>query len=82
MKVPTVEGVHVRVDVPEPTTLVGLRVHVNPDAGINVRETVPEKPFTGLMVMVEEPDVVLLIGTVVGNAVIAKSCVVKVTVAA
>ncbi len=80
-KVPTEEGVHVRVDVPEPTTLVGLRVHVNPAAGVDVRETVLEKPFTGLMVMVEEPDVPLLIGTLVGNAVIAKSCVAKVTLA-
>ncbi len=72
---------HIRLDVPEPTTLVGLRVQVNPAAGADVRETVPEKPFTGLMVMVEEPDVVLLIGTIVGFAEIAKSCVAKVTVA-
>ncbi len=80
-KVPTEEGVHVRVDVPAPTTLAGLSVQVNPATGADVREIVPAKPFTALTVMVEEPDAPVLTGTVVGFAAIVKSWVVKVTVA-
>ncbi len=80
-KVPTWEGVHVRVEVPEPTTLVGLSVQVSPVTGADVRETGPAKPFTALIVMVEEPDVPVLTGTLVGLAAIVKSWVVKVTVA-
>ncbi len=80
-KVPTEEGVHVRVEVPEPTTLVGRRVQANPTTGAAVRETVPAKPFTALTVMVEVPEVPVLTGTLVGLAVIMKSWVVKETVA-
>jgi hypothetical protein len=70
------EGVHVRVEVPEPTTLVGPSEQEVP--ALWVRLTVPAKPFTGEMVMVELPEGEAF--TVVGFAVIVKSVGVKVTV--
>ena len=72
-----------RVEVPEPVTLVGLSVAVSP-AGVTeaVRLTVPLKPASAVTVIVEEPvPTVVEIVTVVGDAVTVKSCSVKVTVA-
>jgi hypothetical protein len=80
-KVPTKEGVHVRVEVPEPPlTLAGMSVHVSPATGADVRETVPPKLFSGLTMIVEEPDVPVLTGTLVGFATSVKSWVANVTV--
>lgn len=44
----------VRVAVPEPVTLLGVIVpQVRPDGTVSVRLTVPVKPFTAVMVIVE-----------------------------
>jgi len=62
--------------------LVGVRVHVNPAGDtVDVRATVPVKPFTGATVMVEVAAVPALTLTLVGLAVTEKSWTVKVTVA-
>jgi hypothetical protein len=67
--------VHDRVEVPDPVTLVGVRVHVRPVAGDTVaaRLTVPLKPFRAVTVTVEVPEAPARIVTVVGLAAIAKS---------
>jgi hypothetical protein len=74
---------HDSVEVPEPVTLVGVRVHVRPVAGdmLAVSETTPLKPFRAVMVIVEVPGAPPRIVTVVGLAAIVKSWTVKVTVA-
>lgn len=61
--------------------LLGVRVQVSP-AGetVDVSVTVPVNPLTGATVIVEVPDVPVLMATVVGLAVIVKSRGVKVTV--
>jgi len=55
--VPPALPLHDTVAVPEPDMDVGLIVpHVNPEAALAVRETVPVKPFTDPMVIVEVAD--------------------------
>jgi hypothetical protein len=71
-----VRNVQVRVEVPEPTTLAALREQDEP--ALWLRLTVPAKPFTGAIVMVELPEGEAF--TVVGFAVIVKSVGVNVTV--
>lgn len=73
--VPLAEGVHERVDAPEPVTLVGVKVHVRPDDGDTVaaRLTTPEKPLTAVIVIVEVPATPTVVVTVVGLAAIVKS---------
>jgi len=67
--------------VPEPVTLVGLRVAVRPDDGVAVRLTVPLNPLTAVTVMVDVPDAPTLTVMLVGLAAIVKSWTVKVTIA-
>lgn len=73
------------MEVPEAprVTLVGLREQARPVAGetVDVRLTVPVKPFTPVTVMVEVPVAPALIVTDVGLAANVKSRTVKVTVA-
>ncbi len=73
MKFPA-EPLQDRVEVPDPVTLVGLRLQARP-AGETVtdRLTVPENPFTGVMVMVEVPVAPALMVTLVGLSVMVKS---------
>jgi hypothetical protein len=70
-------------EVPEPETLVGVRVHVKPVLGetVVVRLTTPVKACNAVIVIVEVPEVPVLAGTPVGVASRVKSCTVKVTVA-
>jgi len=71
------------VEVPEPVTLVGVRVQVKPVAGetVAVRETIPLNPFRAVTVTVDVPEAPARIVTVAGLAAIVKSWTVKVTVA-
>jgi hypothetical protein len=63
-----------RVALPEPVTLVGLAVH----AVLFVDKlTMPEKPFSGVIVTVEVPALPAFTVTVVGLALIVKSWIVK-----
>jgi len=82
VKVPLTVAVHDRVEVPEPVTLVGVRVHVIPVAGliVEVKLTTPAKPFTAATVIVEVPAWLTLTATLVGLAAMVKSWTVKVTV--
>jgi len=75
--------VHDRVEVPDPVTLVGVRVQVKPVAGdtVAVRLTTPLKPCDAVMVIVDVPAVPALTVTLVGLAAIVNSCTLKVTVA-
>src|SRR5438093_2891796 len=63
-KLPLVVAVHERVEVPEPITLVGIRVHVTPVAGllVDVRLTTPANPLIGVTVIVEVPAWLTLTG--------------------
>ena len=64
------------------TMLAGVRVQVNPAGDtVEVRATVPVKPFTGATVIVDVAAVPTLTATVVGLAVTVKSWTVTVTVA-
>ena len=65
-----------RVEVPEPPVmLVGLRVQVRPAGDtVEVRATVPVKPLIGATVMVDVAVAPERIVTLVGLAVIEKSC--------
>lgn len=76
--VPVVENVHDRVDVPEPVTLVGDTVH---EVLLVARLTTPANPSRAVTVIVEVPAVPVVALTVVGLALIVKSCTVKATVA-
>jgi len=78
-----VELEQLRVEVPDPVTLVGESVHVSPVAGemLDVRETTPLNPLTAVTVIVDDPDVPDVKVTVVGLAAIVKSCTITVTVA-
>ncbi len=83
-KFPLPVEVHERLAVPEPpVTLVGVRVHVIVVAGatVAVSATVPVNPFTGVIVIVEDPAWLTLTATLVGLAAIVKSVTVNVTVA-
>jgi hypothetical protein len=66
---------HDRFEVPEPVTLVGVRVHVRPVAGfiVDVRLTTPLKPWRAVTVIVEEPWLPARPVTLVGLAVTVKS---------
>jgi len=77
-KLPLVVAVQERVEVPEPVTLVGVRVHVIPVVGliVAVRLTTPAKPLTAVMVIVEVPAWFTFTLTLVGLAAIVKSCTV------
>jgi hypothetical protein len=83
VKVPLADGVHDRVEVPEPVTLVGVRVQDRPVAGETaaVRLTTPANPLTAVTVIVEVPAVPTVVVTVVGLAAIVKSWTTKDTVA-
>ena len=49
--------VKVRVEVPLPVTVAGLKVAVTPAGRVPVdSETVPVKPFSAVMVIVVEPE--------------------------
>ena len=70
--------VQASVELPEPVTLVGLRVHA---VLLLARLTTPVNPPTAVTVMVEDAAVPALTVTLVGLAAIVKSgAVVKVTV--
>jgi hypothetical protein len=70
--------VHERVEVPEPVTLVGVRVQVKPVAGdtVAVRLTTPLKPWSAVTVIVDVPAVPAITVTLVGLAAMVKSCTV------
>jgi hypothetical protein len=64
----------VRVAVPEPPVrLVGLIDVVSPVVPLEERDTVPEKWFKGVSVMVEDPVVLALVSTIAGFEEIVKS---------
>jgi hypothetical protein len=71
------------VDVPDPATLFGVSVQVNPVAGLmlEVRLTTPAKLWIAVIVIVEVAAVPAFTVTVVGLAAIVKSWTVNVTVA-
>lgn len=76
VNVPLAEEVQERVEVPEPpVTLAGDRVQDKPVAGDTeaVRATVPVKPLTGAIVIVDVPVPPTLIATLVGLALTVKS---------
>jgi len=79
-----VELVQLRVEVPDPVTLVGLSVQVRPVVGliVDVRDTIPLKPLSAAIVIVDEapalPDANVML---VGLAVMVKSWTVTVNVA-
>lgn len=52
-KVFAVAEVHDRVAVPDPVTLVGVSVQVNPAGTVSVRATAPAKPFCPVTVIVD-----------------------------
>lgn len=76
------EPIQARVAVPEPATLVGVRVQVRPVDGDTtvVRLTTPLKPCSAATVIVEVPETPARIVTEVGLAAMVKSCTVYVTV--
>jgi hypothetical protein len=61
--------------VPDPVTLVGVSVQVNPVAGLmpEAKLTTPLKPCSAVIVTVEIPAVPALTVSVVGLATIVKS---------
>jgi hypothetical protein len=63
------------VEVPEPVTLVGVRLQVKPVAGLmlEVRLTAPANPSSADTVMVEVPEALARTVTPIGLAVIVKS---------
>ncbi len=71
--------VHDSVEVPEPVTLPGVRVHAI--VSLLVKVTTAENPFSPVTVIVDVAATLGLKLTVVGLAVIWKSWTVKVTVA-
>ena len=68
---------HDNVALPEPVTLVGDTEH---DVLLVVRLTTPAKPLTAVTVIDEVPAAPAFTVTVVGLAVIVKSCTWNVTV--
>jgi hypothetical protein len=57
VKLPLVEAVQVRLEVPEPLTLVGDRLQVIPLAGLLVvaKLTTPANPLTEVTAIVDAP---------------------------
>ena len=80
---PGVELEQLRVEVPEPVTLVGVRVQVRPVAGDTaaVSDTTPLNPLTAATVIVDDPEPGDAKVIVVGLAAMVKSCTITVTVA-
>src|SRR5262245_10655324 len=64
---------NVRVEVPDPVTEGGLKVSVTPFTGEADSETVPVNPFRAVTVTVTDPDPVLWIVRLVGEALMLKS---------
>ena len=77
------EPLQERVEVPEPVTLVGVRVQVTPVDGetTEVKLTTPLNPCRAVTVIVEVPETPARKLTEAGLAEIVKSCTVSVTVA-
>jgi len=75
VKPPVALPVHVRAEVPDVVTLVGVRVHVRPVVGeIDVeRSTLPVKPLIGATDMVDDAGVPILLVRLVGFAETEKS---------
>jgi hypothetical protein len=63
------------VEVPEPVTLVGVRVQVKPVAGLmfGVRLTTPTNPLSAVTVIVEVPETPAKTVALIGLAAIVKS---------
>ena len=63
------------VEVPEPVTLVGVRVQVKPVVGLvlEVRLTAPANPSSAATVMVEVPEAPARTEALIGLAAIVKS---------
>ena len=81
VKVLAVEPVQLRVEVPDPVTLVGVNVQVRPAGEIlDVRATTPLKPLTAATVIVDVPEPPTVKLMLVGLAEIVKSWTVTVTV--
>ena len=80
---PGVELEQLRVEVPEPVTLVGVNVHVRPVAGdmAEASDTIPLNPLTAVTVIVDDPEPGDAKVIVVGLAAMVKSCTITVTVA-
>jgi len=80
--VPGVELEQLRVEVPEPVTLVGVNVHVRPAGDMaEASDTTPVNPLTAVTVIVDDPEPADAKVIVVGLAAIVKSCTITVTVA-
>jgi len=77
-----VDPLHESVEVPEPVTLVGVRVQVRPVDGATpaVRLMTSLKPCNAVTVIVEVPETPARTVTEVGPAEMLKSCTVTVTV--
>jgi len=80
--VPGVELLQLRVEVPEPVTLVGVRVQVRPVTGdmLDVSDTTPVNPLTAATVIVDDPEPGEAKLKLVGLAAIVKSRTITVTV--
>ena len=80
---PGVELEQLRVDVPEPVTLVGVNVHVRPVAGDmpEANDTIPLNPLIAVTVIVDDPELPDAKLMLVGLAAMVKSCTITVTVA-
>jgi hypothetical protein len=76
--VPADGKLHESVALPEPVTLVGLAAHA---VLLVAKPTMPVKPFSGVTVTVDVPELPAFTVTVVGMTVIEKSWTVNVTVA-
>lgn len=75
MKLPLVEAVQVRVEVPEPLTLVcdSPQLIAPAELLLVVKLTAPANPLTAVIVMVDVPAWFTFTLTLVGFAVIVKS---------
>jgi len=64
-----------RLEVPEPDTLVGVRVQVKPVAGLmlEVKLTAPANPSSAVTVMVEVPEALARTVALIGLAAMVKS---------
>lgn len=68
VKVPTVVPVTVRVAVPDPVTLVGVKVAVSCGGTVTVRETTEENPLRDVTVIDDVPEVFGEIAMLLGFA--------------
>jgi hypothetical protein len=78
-----VELLQLRVELPDPVTLVGESVQVSPVAGdmLEVRDTIPLNPLTAVTVIVVDPENPEVKLKLVGLAAMVKSWTVTVKVA-